>query len=70
MTRSRGGQKRSLLAYWNLGGHVDRHLARVLEKTPPVSFHQIERYADDDYAGREMALLEGRKSRQPRLSLG
>ena len=36
-----------------------QYVARVLEKTLPVSFHQIERYADDNAGDlREMALLE------------
>ena len=36
-----------------------QYVARVLGKTPPVSFHEIERYADDNAGDlREMALLE------------
>ncbi len=36
-----------------------QYVARVGGKTPPVSFHEIERYADDNAGDlREMALLE------------
>lgn len=36
-----------------------QYVARVLGKTPPVSFNEIERYADDNAGDlREMALLE------------
>jgi hypothetical protein len=35
------------------------YVARALAKTPPVSFHEIEKYADDDAGDlREMVLLE------------
>ena len=36
-----------------------QYVARVLGKTPRVSFHEIEKYADDNSGDlREMALLE------------
>ncbi len=36
-----------------------QYVARVAGKTPPVSFHEIERYADDNAGDlRETALLE------------
>ena len=36
-----------------------QYVARALGKTPPVSFHEIEKYADDNAGDlREMALLE------------
>jgi hypothetical protein len=36
-----------------------QYVARVLRKTPSVSLHEIERYADDNAGDlREMALLE------------
>jgi hypothetical protein len=35
------------------------YVARASAKTPPVSFHEIEKYADDNAGDlREMALLE------------
>ena len=36
-----------------------QYVARASGKTPPVSFHEIERYADENAGDlREMALLE------------
>ena len=36
-----------------------QYVARALGKTPPVSLHEIEKYADDNAGDlREMALLE------------
>jgi hypothetical protein len=36
-----------------------QYVARALGRTPPVSFHEIEKYADDNAGDlRKMALLE------------
>jgi hypothetical protein len=50
-----------------------QYVARALGKTPPASFHEIEKYADDNAGDlREMALLEkgtSLHSRNPQLGV-